>query len=177
MKNLKSILVSGLLALGAFGTLTFTSCNQDECKDVVCNNGGTCNEEDGSCLCASGYEGDLCETLSRFRFLNSGTTATYITGIGQDGCYAAGYTMTINPGANGDEIIINNFAGYGNSATVSGVKVDGTNFSKAGTITAGSVTLSNINGTVSENGQTISFSYTATDNNTSINCTSASTKQ
>ncbi len=41
----------------AFFTLTLSSCN--DCKDVVCNNGGIC--EDGACECPNGFSGASCD--------------------------------------------------------------------------------------------------------------------
>ena len=41
----------------AFITLTLNSCN--DCKDVVCNNGGIC--EDGTCDCPNGFSGASCD--------------------------------------------------------------------------------------------------------------------
>ncbi|MEM7375356.1 MAG: hypothetical protein AAF587_42565 [Bacteroidota bacterium] len=41
--------------------LLMTSCSLfDPCADVVCENGGMCNE--GDCACAEGYEGESCAT-------------------------------------------------------------------------------------------------------------------
>lgn len=37
------------------------SCTPDPCKDVNCQNGGTCIE--GECACPAGYTGDNCEIL------------------------------------------------------------------------------------------------------------------
>ncbi len=130
----------------------------------------------GSCQCASGYEGPNCDTKSRDRFLTSGVTATFKVGVGQDGCYNPGYTMTINPGTNNDEIIISNFAGYGTSATVTGLKVNGLTFTQTGTTTAGAVTISNISGSITNDGTTISFQYRAVDATKTINCTATATK-
>lgn len=65
MKSIRNIAFSVLLTLGAFSAVTYTSCNKDECKDVVCQNGGTCNETDGSCTCATLYQGTNCETQVR----------------------------------------------------------------------------------------------------------------
>jgi hypothetical protein len=39
--------------------LWFASCGKDECKDVVCQNGGTC--EDGVCNCVNKFHGERCE--------------------------------------------------------------------------------------------------------------------
>lgn len=54
MKNLK------LFAVALLGAMTFgvTSCT-DECKDVVCENNGTCVE--GVCDCPEGFSGTTCE--------------------------------------------------------------------------------------------------------------------
>ena len=46
------------VALIGASALTFTSCT-DECKDVVCENGGIC--EDGNCDCPNGFSGVSCE--------------------------------------------------------------------------------------------------------------------
>ena len=73
MRKLKSILLASILTIGAFSATLITSCNQDECKDIVCANGGTCSN--GNCACPSGYEGAQCQTLSRTKFIGvySGT--------------------------------------------------------------------------------------------------------
>lgn len=69
MKSIRNIAFSALLAVGAFTTVTYTACNKDECKDVVCQNGGTCVT--GNCNCATGYEGTNCETAVRAKFLKT----------------------------------------------------------------------------------------------------------
>lgn len=51
----------------AFAVLSmgiFASC--DKCKDVDCNNGGSC--DDGDCTCASYYTGDNCDTEVRAKY-------------------------------------------------------------------------------------------------------------
>jgi len=52
MKNLISALACFLLLA--------TSC-QDPCDDIQCGANGSC--DDGTCICDTGYEGDLCNTL------------------------------------------------------------------------------------------------------------------
>lgn len=69
MKSIRNIAFSALLAVGAFTMVTYTACTKDECKDVVCNNGGTCVT--GTCNCATGYEGTTCETAVRAKFLKT----------------------------------------------------------------------------------------------------------
>ena len=52
----------------ALATATiFSAC--DPCKDVECQNSGTCVE--GTCECATGYEGVNCETEMRTKFLGN----------------------------------------------------------------------------------------------------------
>jgi hypothetical protein len=53
----------------ALSTITLlSSCKKDDpCDDVVCLNGGTCN--DGSCACATGFEGTTCGTEVRAKFV------------------------------------------------------------------------------------------------------------
>ncbi len=149
MKNIKSIFLSGLLALGAFGTLTFTSCNQDECKDVVCNNGGTCNEDNGSCNCPTGYEGSLCETELRAKFIKNWSAVDVFTG-GQ-----AAYNCIISAGAGtvtsviidnsfADDFFINNINATvnGNAINIAKQEPDNDDFTVEGTGTysAGKIT-------------------------------------
>ena len=74
-----------LVAFSTIGFLlliavVFTSCEKQDvnygpttfyqpCKDVICLNGGSCN--DGSCTCPIGFEGEKCETRSVNKFLGS----------------------------------------------------------------------------------------------------------
>lgn len=88
MKKINLLMIALVGAL----TLTLTSC--DECKDVTCDNGGTCAEgncectdtfygdacevecvngtyADGTCGCDAGYEGEACTVESREQFFGT----------------------------------------------------------------------------------------------------------
>ncbi len=69
MKSIKHIALSAILTVSAFGAITYTSCTKDECKDVVCQNGGTCDA--GVCTCPTGAGGTSCETVFRTTYANS----------------------------------------------------------------------------------------------------------
>lgn len=98
----KIIMLSAIGALTAFSAVTFSSCNEDKCKAIVCAYGGVCT--DGQCLCASGYEGTQCETVTRKRYLGTWQ-------VTEDGTYsnATQYPVTIVEGPNITEVRIKNF--------------------------------------------------------------------
>lgn len=52
---------------GILGLFLITACKKDPCKDVSCQNGGTCN--DGNCTCALPWEGTRCEVDARDKFV------------------------------------------------------------------------------------------------------------
>ncbi|MCB0698685.1 MAG: hypothetical protein H6551_00235 [Chitinophagales bacterium] len=62
-KHIHSFIFSIIILFG----VTLTSC--DPCKNVDCQNGGTC--DDGKCKCPTGAEGPNCETVYRDAFLGS----------------------------------------------------------------------------------------------------------
>jgi hypothetical protein len=120
MKKINLLMIALVGAL----TLTLTSC--DECKDVTCENGGTCSEgtcecaddffgdacevecvngtyADGTCGCDAGYEGEACTVLSRADMIGSYT--------GNDACSSTGassdYSSTIAAsGASDDGVLV-----------------------------------------------------------------------
>ena len=57
--------------LFAFSAVSVMSCSNDKCRTVNCVNGGVC--ADGACTCAPGYQGPLCETRSRDRYIKTWT--------------------------------------------------------------------------------------------------------
>lgn len=108
MKSFKNIALSAMLTLGAFGAVTYTACNKDECKDVVCQNGGNCSG--GSCNCLVGYEGSRCETVSATKFI--GTWNVEEPSCGGD------YTNIVSPGTGETSIIFSNLGNFTTPAAV-----------------------------------------------------------
>ncbi|GAA4465592.1 hypothetical protein GCM10023093_18080 [Nemorincola caseinilytica] len=111
MRTIKQIALSAALTLGAFSAVMYTSCNSDPCKDVVCQNGGTCNE--GNCTCATGYEGTNCETASRAKFIKTWTA----TDVAVSGGTLPTYTAPITEGTTVVDIKIGHFSGNNSSGS------------------------------------------------------------
>ena len=60
-----------LVLLFALGAVSVVSCSNDKCRTVNCANGGVCAE--GACTCSPGYQGPLCESRSRDRYIKTWT--------------------------------------------------------------------------------------------------------
>lgn len=99
----KTIILSALGALTAFSAVTYTSCQRDKCKAIVCAYGGTCKE--GTCICLPGYEGYQCETITRDKFKGVWT----VFEKGTHNTNNAQYDVVIEDGATMTEMKIRNF--------------------------------------------------------------------
>lgn len=121
MKAIKHIALSALLTVGAFGTVLYTSCNKDACKDVTCQNGGTCN--DGKCTCTTGYEGTNCETKSRDKFVGV-YTGSEICSVGTDN-----YSITLTANSDALKLTMQNLYNDAITATCSMLATDSFSFS------------------------------------------------
>ncbi len=132
------------VALIGASALTFTSCT-DECKDVVCENGGTCDEETGACDCPAnfygescetecingtyasgecscddGYEGNACGTEEREKFI---ADWTYTTGCAPGSSFPSSITSAAD---NVVRVTLSNLTGYNDNSAYA--VVDGTTF-------------------------------------------------
>lgn len=170
MKMMKNISLTALLSVALIGSVTFTSCNRDECKDVVCQNGGVCNEDDGSCTCATGYEGALCTTKS---FLGSWK--------GNDVCGSGNYndiTIKVDPSStDSSRVIVTNPGGFGSSVTATGtLSADARTITITGANVGGNRSLT---GTMTLTSKTnFNFAYTVTPAvGVNDNCNGTYTKQ
>lgn len=157
MKSIRNIAFSAALTFAAFGAVTYTSCNKDECKDVVCQNGGTCNADNGSCICATGYEGTKCETKVAEKFIKTWSATDKKTGSSTDIIY----TSPVIAGTTIMDVKIGNFSKdffdnpvlatvNGNTITISSQEPDADGYKVSGT------------GTYNSSDKTISWTYTLT---------------
>lgn len=168
MKSIRNIAFSALLAVGAFATITYTSCNTDACDDIDCMNGGLCL--DGSCSCPTGYEGETCETKSNAKFIGTYTVTETCGGTNSNP-----YQVTITAGANATDVLISNLGDY--NCTVGGT------ITFSGLVNQAQITINDdkcntqMNATGSYANGVITMSYTASYVGGTDNCTATLTKQ
>lgn len=162
MKKLKTILLASVATIGIFSSVVFSSCNPDPCKDIVCANGGTCT--DGTCACPAGYEGTLCETLSRDKFIGVYS--------GNETCTLGTDTYSITITANSDKVKFNIQNLYNQSFTA--IASASSNSFSIPSQTVGSGVTAVGSGNIT--GNTITITYTIIDGTTSNTCTFTGTK-
>ena len=150
--------------------MAFAGCNPDACKDVVCENAGTCL--DGDCICQPGYEGVNCETESRTKFLGNYTVDESCDGNPDQ------FACKIETSANAvTDVIFDNFFNLDNLGVGTDVtgSVNGTDITipqqDHSTLTfAGS-------GSINESTNEVNMTYTASEAGTTLNCTATFTLQ
>ncbi|QLH44409.1 MAG: calcium-binding EGF-like domain-containing protein [Bacteroidota bacterium] len=146
-------MLASILTIGAFSTTLFTACNPDACKDVVCQNGGTC--VDGDCTCPVGYEGTNCQTLSRDKFIGVFTGSETCT-VGTDN-----YSITCSANSDNTKFNIQNL--YNQSLTAI-ASANGNAFTIPSQTVGSGVTAVG-SGTIT--GNTMTVTYTVNDGVTS----------
>ena len=146
------------LAFVSFTSLLFTGCEEDLCENTICENGGTCDEETGNCICPAGFEGDSCESASIDKFKGDWTAV--------DNCPSDtfNYDATIqDPVAVSTDLEINNFGGFGVNLGF-GANLDSTATTIIIPLTdPGNGVLTSGEGTISADNSTISWTYTVED--------------
>jgi len=154
MNRIKNIAFSALLAVGSFSAVFYTSCNKDECKDVVCQNLGTCVS--GICNCAIGYEGTSCETESRTKFIKTWNANDQI------GATNLVYTVSVGNGTNVTNVIISNAFSDDFFSNTINATVDGNTITIPDQQPDGSTSNFRVSGTGTYSAGRINWTYTIT---------------
>lgn len=116
--KMKSFLLTVLSIFAISSLVVLSSCKEDKCKAIVCAYGGTCND-DGSCECITGYEGERCETVTRYKFKG-------VWNVMEDGTQSspANYAVSVENGTHIDEVLIRNVNNKSNAEITAKVKGD-----------------------------------------------------
>ncbi|MBS1773473.1 MAG: calcium-binding EGF-like domain-containing protein [Bacteroidetes bacterium] len=114
----KTILLSAMSVIAAFSAVTYTSCNNDKCKAIVCAHDGVC--KDGDCICKPGYEGTQCEVITRDKY--KGVWNVFEKGTYTD---ATQYVISIDYTNDMTRMTINGF--YNNLNTPVTMNINGDN--------------------------------------------------
>ncbi len=176
-------------AIAAFLTVStvvyLNSCTTDKCKNVTCNNGGTCT--DGTCNCTTGYEDATCSTEMRTKFLVSGsfTESGHTDSSWNSSSHTSTttYAIAITKGSNVNSILIGNLGNYNfttgsynvpatmtssTTFTFTNQIIAGTTFNGSGSIAAGKVSISYVavypDNTSGHTNKTVTDTYTAVQN-------------
>ena len=163
MNFIKNIALSAFLTMGAFSMVLYTSCNPDECKDVVCANGGACIG--GNCDCAAGYEGPRCETASATKYIGTWN-------VSEPSCGGT-YTNIISAGTTPTTIIFSNLGNFTSPAQVIASADENTLLISDFTDATGRKFTGS--GTFSSSSISVTYTVTYTDN-TSETCTATFSK-
>ncbi len=161
MKNLFSIKSLATACLAFALAFSFTSCEEDLCKDVECGANGTATEAAGACacVCETGYEGTDCGTLVRAKFLgsiNGNETCTTGSDI---------YAVTIAAGTADENVTISNIYDQG-LVTNGTVNADG-----GITIASQTFGTGTISGSITRTGGVTTISFTVAVAGSSDACT------
>jgi hypothetical protein len=171
MKSIKNIALSAMLTFGAFAAVTYTACTKDDCKDVVCQNGGTCSG--GSCTCPSGYEGANCEIASSLKFVGTYSVEENCTLSGAVGPYTATITQSSSNAVN---ILLQNFGDFTATISVSG-SVNGTTLTIPQQTVSGYSISGNGTYTGTVTSGTLAISYNVSGATNAESCSATWTKQ
>lgn len=170
MKSFRLIALSALITVGSVGTVVYTSCTKDECKNVNCFNGGTCSG--GTCTCPTGYTGSTCQTKA---FIG--------TWQGTDACSPSGtYNVNIVLSASSSDttrVLINNPGGFGTNNTINGtLSADSKTITYSNQIVNASTAPDTLSGTMTLSDNThFAHNYTAREAAAVFTCSGNYTKQ
>ena len=161
-------LFAALLSTATF-TTTMTSCENDPCKDVVCDDNSDCF--DGECICRVGYEKDANNNcvLERLKFVGS-YQVSETCGSGSDV-----FNISLAAGtSSNDQVVIANF--YNTIANGVVATVNGSTLTIADQEPDNNgITLSG-SGTYDNGVLTITYTLIDTSNGNTDSCTAVCTK-
>jgi hypothetical protein len=162
---MKTLRIVGL-AMALFGALTLQSCKKDPCKNVTCQNGGTC--QDGNCRCSLPWEGSKCEVDARDKFVGLWRGTTSCEGGSQDTIIISIAKSSVKP----NRIIINYIIGdiYGDLTSSSTFDIPSQTVNVNGTDAP-------INGSGKLDGNQLTLTYTLTILGVPLRCTGTFNKQ
>ena len=106
--SFKPFLFAALSTIMLFSATAWLSCTRNKCATTTCNNGGVCTNE--ICACATGYEGTLCNTVSRTKFV--GNWQQLVSGTGGASHHANAISVS-----NGASITMVSILNFDNSFT------------------------------------------------------------
>ena len=105
MKFYRQLLLTLILSVVCFFTVSYFACTKDKCNGVACQNKGIC--DGGNCICKPGYEGNRCEIASRDKIIGNYNGADSCSKVGERGYYIRFY---VTPG-NKAQMIMKNLLG------------------------------------------------------------------
>lgn len=149
-----------ILGVVAVAVISFNSCTTDPCKDVVCQNSGTCL--DGDCVCGVAYSGVNCETLVRTAFLGTFNVAETCSNSTDT------YAVVIASGSTDESVSISNLYDAGLAVTGT-VNADG-----GITIASQTFGTGTISGSVTRTGGVTTINFTITLSGNSDTCAAVS---
>lgn len=111
-----NIIIASILAVFSFFMIAYSSCKKagtdhTKCKNVVCRNGGNCNQATDTCSCPVGYEDSVCGTKTVGKYLSNWgvkQTIMYSDSVGFAG-FDTSYTTTFTATATPTSFFFTNF--------------------------------------------------------------------
>ena len=193
MKRLSIASFVLLLSIAVSLQLFYSSCKKDVCETLKCWNGGTC--VDGACICAAGWEGDICTTpvvnadpCLNVDCQNGGTcvdgTCNCASGYegtncetemrskfvrtwaANDNCSLSGASSYSLIVTNGSNINLITIANFNNEFTTVNATVSGNNITIPNQFQTSGLTTYSINGSGIFNNNSVSLSYTIINTST-----------
>lgn len=137
-------------ALFSIGTMTMMQSCSKPCKDDPCGANGACVEDgkDYTCTCETGYEGELCDTEERAKFIGSYTASGPIACDVTAGGTYSGTIVIANSGTSVTKITLDFGGGIlltaevsGTSLTLDNASIGGFDYSGSGSVNSNTLNI------------------------------------